>query len=113
MMEEKKVESHENDYGHVHNHPVAKRPMNERFTALLLQWASSKRPKTVKPYEEMTEEERKVEKIERNHRRKYKAKAAKAAKAATKRLGNKPPKPNQCRRRRLAAKHPDRKGRRK
>jgi len=79
-----------------------------RFTALLLQWASERRPKALKPRKEMTEDELKTWKIERNKRRRLKQKMVKSAVKASKNLGNKKPTPNTCRRRRLAAKHPER-----
>lgn len=96
-----------------HGHAAPRKPMGERFTALLLQWASDRRPKAAKPRKEMTEDELRAWKAGRNRRRRRKAKALKAARAVAAGTGRKPPKPNTCRRRRLAARHPERKGTRK
>jgi hypothetical protein len=90
---------------HVHHHGKK----SGRFTELLLQWMKDRRPKVSKLHKEMTEDELKARKTERNRRRKMRLKVAKKAKIAKHSLGNKKPTPNTCRRRRLAAKHPERK----
>jgi hypothetical protein len=96
------------EHDHAHDAPP-RRKRRMRFGDLLLQWARERRPKAPKPRKEMTEEELRALKTERNRRRRRKASAAKSAKG----LASKLPVPNTCRRRRLAAKHPERKWERK
>lgn len=91
----------------------AGKPRENRFTQLLIQWAKERRPKAAKPRGEMSEEELKTWKAGRNRRRRTRRKAEQTAKAVLRSLGNRKPVENTCRRRRLAAKHPERKGGRK
>jgi hypothetical protein len=106
-MEKNNMKSHNHD--HDHEHATPRRSMRNRFTALLLQWASERRPKAAKLRKEMTEEELKACRTERNRRRRKRAQAAKTAKAVAKNAGHKLPKRNTGRRHRLAEKHPERK----